>query len=134
MERLRSLIRRRRGFAAVLLLVALLVRILVPAGYMPLAGESVLTICTGTGMQTIAMPETMTDGHAKHLPGGHDAAARSICAFAALGLSSTGAIDPPLLLALLRLAFVAALAALVGQQVGRAAFLRPPLRAPPPLS
>lgn len=131
MERLRALIVERRHWWALLVACSLAVRLIVPAGFMPVmdGGRVTLQICSGmisTG--TMAAMPGMRHGKSD-LPA--QSKVETPCAFAGIGLAALGAADPVLLLAAVLFAFL--LASRVVPQVlpappGR---LRPPLRAPP---
>jgi hypothetical protein len=89
---LRVHLRLHRRAAAWLIALALLVRLLVPAGYMPIAGKAGLEICAGQMLEMPAM-SAMPDmpmkatGHGKPMSGEGE----HNCAFAAVG----GAVDLP---------------------------------------
>ncbi|AKH41261.1 putative PurR-regulated permease PerM [Altererythrobacter atlanticus] len=139
---------------ALLVAIALFVKLLVPMGYMivPLAGGGItLQICAGQTFGALqAEPAAMA--HAGH--GGHDAhSAHAVkadthgnhaigsqedgghgndhCAFSAIGLSSMASGDPFLLA--LALAFILALgfAPLIAPVLQRRRYSLPPLRGPP---
>ncbi|SOB86400.1 Protein of unknown function [Sphingomonas guangdongensis] len=122
-----------RRCAGLILALALLVKLLVPAGYMVDrgGGHIVITICSGTAPRQMTM-----DMGGKHHEGSGDrgATADMPCAFAGLAAPVLGPIDP-LQLALL-IAFVLALG--VARSVPGApappVHLRPPLRGPPILA
>jgi hypothetical protein len=126
----RSLLTRYPAFAAAMLLCALLVRVLVPAGFMPEASAGIVTLqlCSGT---MPAAPVPMVDMH--HGGAKHEAPAKAEqpCAFAGIVAPALGSADPVLLAA--ALAFVFLLTVRGGAPVlpARPARLRPPLRAPP---
>lgn len=109
-------------------IAALCFKALIPVGTMLTHVDKVLTvaICDGTAgnhaVRDIVIPT-------KSKPAGEDR--QQACAFAALGMAYTGAVDPALLV--LALAFIMALAfaPLPQRRLQRAERLRPPLRAPP---
>ncbi len=109
----------------------MLARVLIPAGYMPMAGQTMaLTVCTGVGMQTIAVPIERHDGKSdRHGSSSTDDV--HPCAYAGMGLLATGAADAPLLVAALLLVFLKARSPVNPLRLATVAFLRPPLRAPP---
>ena len=78
------------GLTAALLLLALSIRALMPAGYMPVVGEHriAITICTGMGPVESTMAVPMRPGH--EAP---DHPATAPCVFAGL---SAPAVDAPL--------------------------------------
>ena len=117
--------------AALILVAALLVRVLVPAGFMPTLdnGRVVIGICSGYGPTSMAIniPGLEQAGHA----GDAGDQAKSPCAFADLALPMIGGADPiQIAQALL---FILAIALLLAETLPpRApAWLRPPLRGPP---
>lgn len=135
MSSLRRLVRDHRLLAGWLFAAALLMRVLVPSGFMPVATADGfrIVVCTGVAVQ----PEVAAASHAA-MPGmthhdstpdapGHDMP----CGFAGLSMPSLGATDPVLLA--LAIAFV--LAVVFGAAppvlVARPTGLRPPLRGPP---
>jgi len=114
--------------AAWLVAFALAVRLLVPAGYMPMVGQAGLEICAGqtadmSGMgamdHAMAMPGK---AHGKAMPGDHD----HDCGF---GAAVGGAVDLPVLILPAMLAPVALPAAFVRQLLMRPGL---GLAAPPP--
>jgi hypothetical protein len=137
MSSLRAFIRRYAQLALLLVVLALAVKALVPAGYMiSSSGERFLmvTICadaSGASKQMrIAIPDE--DG-----PGGdHSEAADKSqpCAFAGLGHAALGGADPSLLAAALAFILLVGLAPLRAPPARDIPFLRPPLRGPPTLS
>lgn len=102
-----------------MLLVALAMRLIVPAGYMPVAasGGWTMTICTGHGAVTV--------------PGKADTTkAEPPCGFASLAVVGTGG-EPPTLPALAAAWVASPLPVAVTIAAATPARLRPPLRAPP---
>ena len=117
-----------RRLFALLFALALLAKLLVPAGYMPTVDGRTLTVamCNGTEPVTITIPMTGETG-GKH----QSQATDQPCAFSALGSQSLAAADPVLLAAALVFAFVFALFTLPLPPLRRDNHLRPPLRGPP---
>jgi hypothetical protein len=127
-----------RGLAAWLFAFALAVRLLVPAGYMPMAGKAGLEICAGQNADLAAMASMPGMGamplhaampmpmhgmdHGKAMPGDHD----HDCGFAA---AVGGAADLPVLILPAMLAPVALPVAFVAQGIMRPGL---GLAAPPP--
>ena len=129
-----------RAIVAALIVCALAVRLLVPAGYMPavVGGSLRLELCSGTAPAAPA-PVAMAGMHhapvagTEHGPPKPDAPASAgqPCAFAGLAAAALGSADPLLLAS--ALAFVVLLA-VRGRALRLPApppRLRPPLRAPP---
>ncbi len=129
MTTLRRLIARQYAVALLVAIAVLWVRLLVPTGYMPGIGTHgiSITICTGMGPQTVAL----IPGNDSHKPPDHGKADGQPCAFAGLGLLSTGAIDPPVLVAALRFIMRTGLVARKSEAAPQRLHLRPPLRGPP---
>ena len=127
MTRLRHRIFAHRRWAAWLFAAALLMKLLVPAGFMPAssAGTIAIELCTGSGAQTITIPAEHQDEQS-----GHGKAA-SPCIFAGLGAPSLAAADPVLLALALAFVFTTAFAAASAPGARTLAHLRPPLRGPP---
>jgi hypothetical protein len=131
---LRRHLKLRRFPAAWLVAFALAVRLLVPAGYMPMAGKAGLEICAGQTADMPAMASMSGMGamdhatpmkgmtHGKAMPGDHD----HDCGF---GAAIGGAADLPTLILPAMLAPVALPVAFVRQWVVRPGL---GLAAPPP--
>ena len=126
---LRRHLRLHRWAAAWLVALSLLVRLIVPAGYMPMAGKAALEICAGQMMDMPAL-STMPDmagmpmkptGHGKPMSGEGE----HNCAFAAVG----GAVDLPTIILPPPPALVMLAAAIVPQLLTRPGT---GLAAPPP--
>jgi len=95
-DTLRSGARRPRMVALALLACALLLRLLVPAGWMPVTDATGvhLTLCSGTGPMTMPMEAMARMAHggtmagmAHHMPTDQQGAPEHPCAFANLGLA-----------------------------------------------
>lgn len=134
MTSLRALTRRNAQLTLVLLLLALGVRALVPAGFMVTpAGERFLTVticsdATGVPKQMqIAIPGKPDAGgdHAEAADKGQP------CAFTGLGHAMLSGADPALLAAALAFILLIGLAPLPALPTRDILFLRPPLRGPP---
>ena len=121
---LRRLLLRHPAGTLALLLAALMVRLLVPAGYMPDvgAGKLTLTLCSGMG----PMAGTVHHGHDPARP-----ASDAPCGFGGLAIGGTGGAiavpDAPVASFALPLAIRSADVA----PLAPPRRLRPPLRAPP---
>lgn len=112
--------------------LALLLKVVVPAGFMTVATGKTLTVelCTGTGPASVTL-------HIPAEPGkkdGKSGSAEQPCAFSALGAQALAATDPVLLAAALLFAFIFALIAPDQRLPRRTSHLRPPLRGPPALA
>uniref|UniRef100_UPI0035CABF83 hypothetical protein n=1 Tax=uncultured Sphingomonas sp. TaxID=158754 RepID=UPI0035CABF83 len=120
-----------RGLAGLVLAAALLMKLLVPAGFMPdvSAGSFRIAVCPGfvAGPMASAMP-----GMTHHQADGRGhATMESPCPYAALTAPALSAVDPIQLA--LALAFIVATVAtiLARVRVLPRDHIRPPLRAPP---
>jgi hypothetical protein len=132
---IRRLASRHRAWAALLLAVALFMKAVVPAGYMPTqAGRTLtMTICSGSGPQTIVMHmagDRMPGGD-EDPDGNHHGANGHPCTFSALAGPALAATDPVLLARALVFAFVFALLAATPAPPRAPRYLLPPLRGPP---
>lgn len=133
METLRAFLHTHRRLAALLLALALVMKALIPAGYMLGAQAKVLTveICADASgakiMRDIVVSHNGKPGETR----GSQIKGDGACAFSALSMASLGGADAALLA--LALAFILALgfAPLPVAAIGRLTRLRPPLRGPP---
>ena len=130
MLHLRRLILSNRCWAATLFGLALLLKALMPAGYMTVSSGKSITveICSGTGPAALTL----------HIPsGGNDKSGKTSaerpCAFAGLGAQALAAVDPFILEAALAFAFILALLTVDLRLPRHREHLRPPLRGPPAL-
>ena len=137
MAALRRLLLDHRQLAAWVLACALVMKILVPAGFMPVVsgGRVTIEICGGTvPVQTVMAPMmAMAMPGMAHHSGKSDHQEREMpCAFSGLTAPSLAAVDPVLLA--IAIAFIVGLVRHVRTAVSIAAqpYLRPPLRGPPP--
>ena len=123
-----------RYFAALLCAATLLLKLLVPTGYMigNEHGRMTIELCSGVvEMPTVmAMPGMHGDmaGHGKSPDHGKT---EMPCAFAGLSAVSLGAVDPIQLAALIAFVMVVGLSPAVLPAIIRRCYLRPPLRGPP---
>jgi len=130
MGQLRVFLHRHRTLAALLLALALCVKAIVPAGYMPGGGARFITvsICAdasgGAVTRQIAIP-------AKGDAGQDHARAKGLCAFAGLASAALGGSDIALLAAALAFIIALGFATRPVPAPRGAARLRPPLRGPP---
>jgi hypothetical protein len=127
---LRRFISVRPGFAAFLVAAALLLRVLVPAGFMPNIshGKVEISLCTGYGPAKVmaAMPGMGGKSDRPQHRGGE-----MPCAFAGLAMPGLAGADPIQLAAAIAIITATSLflvALLVARHEPR---LRPPLRGPP---
>lgn len=127
-----------RHLAVLICVAALLLKLLVPTGYMIDSdhGRITITICSGTGPATMTMEmpgmHGDTAGHvADHGKSKDHGKAEMPCAFSGLSAASLGAIDPIQLAALIAFVLTLGLIATILSAPSRPAYLRPPLRGPP---
>lgn len=137
MTSLRALTRRNTRLTLVLVTLVLVVKALIPEGYMIAPASDrflTVTICTDTGgmpkQMQIAIPSKNNAGE------DHSKAADKAqpCAFSGLGHAALGGADQVLLAAALAFILLVGFAPLLAPPARNIAFLRPPLRGPPALS
>ena len=135
---LRRLVFDHRICAAWIVALALLMKLVVPAGYM--IGDSargfVIEICSGAAepamtMAGMAMPGMATPGMDHHRGQSDHPGKEMPCAFSGLLAPALAAVDPILLALALAFIFAASFQAAMPSVARPRAFLRPPLRAPP---
>jgi hypothetical protein len=126
---LRRLLRSQPWLAALVLAAALVLRLLVPAGFMPTVSDGRVTLMLCSGTQP-AQPMAAMPGMAHHESEGGSMAG-SPCAYADLALPVLGAADVALLVAALAFVMALALRRIVPLPLRAPARLRPPLRGPP---
>ena len=130
MRMIRDAVLQHRGWLAWACALALAVRVLVPAGYMPVqvGGLPAITICDGTGGQMNAMAD-MPGMAGKH--GSHDKSSNVGCPFGVAAMAWLGSIESIALIAPLALPFtISHIIAQPGPRL-RTARLRPPAQGPP---
>lgn len=136
MRALRALIRRTPALAALVFAAALAVKLLVPAGFMPVvsAGGITLAICDGAGPATLApMAHAMPphDGHHGKSQHDHAGKADGACPYAGLTLAGMPGADPIQLTIALTFVLATGLLLATTPVIAAPRFLRPPLRGPP---
>jgi len=123
-----------RHLAVLICAATLLLKLLVPTGYMIANDHSrfAITICSGIApaAMTMGMPEMHGDpaDHGKSKDYGK---AEMPCAFSGLSAAVISPIDPIQLAALIAFVLAMGIAATVMPAPSPPAFLRPPLRGPP---
>lgn len=131
MHLLRRLALNNRDFACALFALAMMMKVLVPAGFMPTVsdGTIVVSVCSGTGpmMMVMTIPglkngKSDTSQHGK---------VEQPCAFAGLSAPSLAAADPILLALAILFVMTLALRPIVSRTATTPHYLRPPLRGPP---
>ncbi|SDA11716.1 DUF2946 family protein [Sphingomonas sp. NFR15] len=138
MQRFRDHLRQHPALAAWLLTLALLLKLLVPSGYMlDASGRSIgLVLCSGmtpSHAAPMAMPMAMPGmaHHADHDSKKDGQTAEQPCAFAGLNAASLAAADPVLLAAAIAFVIAVVFRHVSQKPVGARVYLRPPLRGPP---
>jgi hypothetical protein len=121
---------RHRLLAAWLIAAALLLKIMVPAGFMPSFSGGAITValCAGQDGQTIAME---LPGRTGDHDGQHHGKADMPCAFSGLSAPVLGAVDPILLATAIAFIIAAGFHRAVRTATATPAFLRPPSQGPP---
>jgi hypothetical protein len=123
-----------RHLAVLICAATLLLKLLVPTGYMIDSdhGRIAITVCSGTAPAAMSMEMPGMHGdmpdHGKSKDNGK---AEMPCAFAGLSAAVLGPIDPIQLAALIAFVLAIGLTATVLPAPLQPAFLRPPLRGPP---
>ena len=134
MNALRQLFHCRRALAAWIVASALLMKIVVPAGFMPVfTGDGVtIALCTGVGPQSMsmAMPDMADHGKTK----GDHAGKETPCGFGGLAFPSLAGADP--LFLALAIAFIVTTAFRIEMRSAASPVehLRPPSRGPPTIA
>ncbi len=130
MTPLRHYLRDRRHFAMAIILLTLLMRLLLPTGFMPevSAGKITIALCTGHGPATIdlAMP-----GSSGHHDQGQTAKHDMPCPFASGSTHGLAGADPILLAIAIAFVMALCLRPVAVVRIADAPYLRPPLRGPP---
>lgn len=129
--RFRTFLARHGSLAAWLVVLSLLMKMLVPAGYMVGSHDGVMTIqvCTSMGIQTVQIDMDDADGH--HGDQSEQMAMDQPCAFSGLFAPALGGADSILLA--LAIAFILATTFRLPQTPSRRgrAYLYPPAQGPP---
>lgn len=123
-----------RHFAVLLCAATLLLKLLVPTGYMidNDHGRITITICSGTAPRTMTMEMPGMHGDMPDQGKSKDhGKAEMPCAFSGLSAAMLGSIDPVQLAALIVFILALGLIATHSPAPSRPAYLRPPLRGPP---
>lgn len=137
---LRRHIHRSCWHVATLILAALIIRLLVPTGYMPgmVDGAVVMRPCDGQRAKPAMMNMAMPSGdhaHASHDDdrgeGGQHGGFDAPCAFSGLATPALAATDPILLAAAIAFILASAFRMVTARGFRRDAHLRPPPQGPP---
>lgn len=116
-------------------MLALAMKVAIPAGFMPVlsSGELVLEPCSGMGpetMATMAMPG-MSDRHGKN---DRSDKGDMPCGFGGHAAGAMATVDPILLVAAIAFVVASVFRIPLTAPVGHAPFLRPPTTGPPALA
>jgi len=127
---IRTFLTHHHWLAAGLVAAALLLKVLIPAGFMPgmANGMMMVQLCTGQGAQTVMME---IPGKAGDHDKGDDKRAEIPCAFSGLSAPTLAAADPVLLAVAISFIIATAFRAFSRPDLRRRVYLRPPLRGPP---
>lgn len=130
MFRVRHHLLRHRWLAVWLVVAALLMKVLVPNGFMPgmANGVIVIQLCTGQGPQTALMA---IPGKTGEQDGDHRTKADMPCAFSGLSAPSLAATDPILLAIAFAFILATAFRAAPAARPRRDSYVRPPSQGPP---
>lgn len=122
-----------RHFAALLCAIALLLKLLVPTGYMIATdhGQIAITICSGVASEPMSMAMPGMRGEMPDHGAKDHGKTEMPCPFSGLSAASLGAVDPIQLAALVAFILVAGLFPVMLPTLARRIYLRPPLRGPP---
>jgi hypothetical protein len=123
-----------RHLATLLLAATLMLKLLVPTGYMIGSdhGRPMIELCSGVLVQSaaMAMPE-MHSGAADHGKPRDHGKPEMPCAFSSLSAASIAFSDPLILATLIAFVMAISLSIAVRPPSGRRGYIRPPLRGPP---
>jgi hypothetical protein len=132
MGKLRSWARSGWWLALCLLALTLATKVLVPQGYMIVAGETAtlqVSLCSGMAPQTMAITVPVKSEKGGESPG--KALPDQVCPFAALGHAAMSGPDLALLLEAIIFVLALGLAPRLLPRLAKPSFLTPPLRGPP---
>ena len=120
-----------RYLAALLCAATLLLKLLVPTGYMIGSdhGRMTIELCSGVAGQSAAV--TMHGDMPEHGKSQDHGKAETPCAFSGLSAASLGPVDPIQLAALIAFVLGIGLLPAVLPVIVRRGYMRPPLRGPP---
>lgn len=132
MQAVRRLIAQRH-LAALICAAALLLRLLVPSGYMigTEHGHVAITICLGIADQPMPMAMPGMAGEMPDHGKKDNGKAEMPCPFASLTAPALGGADPVLLAALVAFIVALGILPLLSPTPTRRSYVRPPLRGPP---
>jgi hypothetical protein len=123
-----------RHLAVLICAATLLLKLLVPTGYMidNDHGRMTITICSGTAPRTMTMGMPGMHGDmADHGKSKDHGKAEMPCAFSGLSAAMLGSIDPVQLAALVAFILAIGMSPIVLPTPAQRTYLRPPLRGPP---
>jgi hypothetical protein len=128
----RRLVFSHRCWAVVLLATALLFKVMIPVGFMPVANGKTLTVelCSSSRADRLTIHIPMESSSKK---GGDLAQQDQSCVFGGLGQQALPAVDPIVLAAAIAFVFTQGLLTADLRLPQERIYLRPPLRGPPAL-
>ncbi|MBA3055476.1 MAG: hypothetical protein FP826_11205 [Sphingomonadales bacterium] len=134
MTSVRAFLLNHRRFAALLIALALCMKVALPAGFMLGTGSMQLTIeiCNSQGQPVLSQIAVPLDG--KSAPGQAQHKGSSDCPFSALSMATMAGADALLIGAALAFIIALGFAPVASAPLLRIPFLSPPLRGPPALS
>jgi hypothetical protein len=129
MTQLRHYLRDHRHVAVTILMVAMLMRLLLPTGFMPEVSAGKITIALCTGHASAVSDMAMPDGshHQQGQPAKHDMP----CPFSSASAHGLAGTDPILLAIAIAFVMALCLRPVAVVRIADAPHLRPPLRGPP---
>jgi hypothetical protein len=129
-HRTRNLLMSNRTLAALVLACALVMKLIVPSGFMPTIshGHFIVIVCTSVGPMSMTMPGI---DHDKPREDGQHGKPEAPCAFAGLSAPLLAAADLVLLAAAILFVMALGLRALMSLKAPALLYLRPYLRGPP---
>ena len=133
MQAIRHLLAQRH-LAVLICAATLLLKLLIPTGYMIDSDHGRLAIVSCSGTAPAPMPMAMSGMHGDspdHGTSKDHGKTEMPCAFSGLSAALLGPIDPIQLAALIAFVIAIGLTTTIVQAPARPAFLRPPLRGPP---
>ena len=119
-----------------LVAMALMIKALIPDGFMPDFGGTTISIqiCADASGQTMTRQVTLPARRGVEGSGAQGAKGDGLCAFTALGHGAMPGADPVFLVAALLFLVLLGFAPLIPAAPRRSSFLRPHLRGPPTLA
>ncbi|MDT9600968.1 DUF2946 family protein [Sphingosinicella rhizophila] len=132
MHLLRRLLFKNRWIAGAILALALMMKVAMPAGFMPTMsdGQIIVSLCSGTGPTAMVMTIPGLE-HGRSDSDGQHGKTEQPCAFSGLSAPSLAAADPGLLAAAILFILALGMRPPAVPATRAPPYLRPPLRGPP---